>query len=425
MSGEAEMTVSEAIVPAAEEEQPAGQVAEPDVNLVAVFAKAKRLNGTWPLFARGLDPAVETAWLRSRYRMVAVCAARRSVHRGNIEAVLAGVGLLAMCFGGLAVLIGLFWTDWWDLVRMVVAIGLFIPVVVWGEKRRDGGRFLGGLTDALITAVAVGCFPAALYVRYADGPAWVVDLKQEWWMSAVQGIGTFAVTILIATLPVMAVNWLADRGGRTPPTEVLFEQLTMILTHLEPGRRGQLAPEARREILAALGKTASVLRTGMPAAALGGTQLTRAVVRARAVEASHAITDLQLWIALPSTTSHEDFRARICDLLRTVLTGEYDKLPVRETTPETVRRAWHARVLDGTRTLVIAALPLTALFITHRLGLTLPAPYDAGASIVASAWAIILVLGWLDPNFSTHLSAARDMTALNPFSRGSNNNQGG
>lgn len=96
---------------------------------------------------------------------------------------------------------------------MVVAIGLFIPVVVWGEKRRDGGRFLGGLTDALITAVAVGCFPAALYVRYADGPAWVVDLKQEWWMSAVQGIGTFAVTILIATLPVMAVNWLAGPWG--------------------------------------------------------------------------------------------------------------------------------------------------------------------------------------------------------------------
>ncbi|MDP4511743.1 hypothetical protein [Nonomuraea turcica] len=425
MSGEAEMTVSEAIVPAAEQERPAGQAAEPDVDLVPVFAKAKRLNATWPLFARGLDPAVETAWLRSRYRMVAVRAAARSVRRGYIESVPAWVSLLAMCFGGPAVLIGLFWTDWWGLVGMVIAIGLFIPVAMWGERRRVDGRFLGGLADTLITAVGVGCFPAAVYVRFADGPAWVVDLKQEWWMSAVQGIGTFTVTVLLAVLPVMVVKWLADRGGGTPPTEVLFEQLTMVLTHLEPGRRGQLAPEARREILAALGKTASVLRAGMPAAALGGTQLTRAVVRARAVEASHAITDLQLWIALPSTTSHEDFRARICDLLRTVLTGEYDRLPVRENTPETVRRAWHARVLDGTRTLVIAALPLTALFVTDRLGLALPAPYGAGAWIVASAWAVILALGWLDPNFSTHLSAARDLTALNQFSRGSSNNQGG
>ncbi|MGI5328414.1 hypothetical protein [Actinomadura nitritigenes] len=424
MSEQAGMTGGEAIVPAAEEEPPTGRAAEPNARLATVFAKAKRLDGTWPLFARGLDPAVETVWLRGRYRMVAVRAAQRSVRRENIEGNLALVWLLAMFFAGLSVLIGIFSPGWWGLVRAIVAIGLFIPVAVWGEKGRRGGRILGDLTDWLITVVAVGCFPVAMYVRYADGPTWVLDLKQESWMSAVQGIGTVSVTLLVAFLPLMTVGWLADRGGRTPPTEVLFEQLTMILTRLEPDRRGHLAPEARREILAALAKTASMLRGGIPAVGLGGTSLTRAVVRARAVEASHAITDLQLWIALPSTTSHEDFRARICDLLRTILTCEYDRLPVRENTPETVRRAWHARVLDAARTLVIAALPLTALFIAHRLGLTLPAPYDAGASITASAWAIILVLSWLDPNFSTHLSAARDLTTLT-FSRGSKTNQSG
>src|SRR5689334_18666796 len=105
MSGEAEMAeaAGQAGVPAAEEEQPAGQVAEPDSDLVATFAKAKRLNATWPMFARGLDPAVETAWLRSRYRTVAAHAAQRSVRLANIEGRLAGVGLLALCFGGIAV----------------------------------------------------------------------------------------------------------------------------------------------------------------------------------------------------------------------------------------------------------------------------------------------------------------------------------
>lgn len=413
-------------MPATGAERPAGPAAWPDsTGMAAVFAKAKPLDRTWPLFARGLDPSTETAWLRSRYRLVAVRAAQRSVRRENIEGGLAFVWFSASFLGGLAVLIGLFWTGWWDFVKTVVAIVLFVLVGTWSEKRNENGRFLGALTDTLITAVAIGCFPAALYVRYADGPAWVTDLKQESWLPAIQGIGTSTVTLLVAVLPIMAAGWLADRAGPTPPTEVLFEQLTKILTHLEPGRREQLTPQARREIMAALGKTASVLRGGMPAAALGGTQLTRAVVRARAVEASQAITDLQLWIALPSTTSHEDFRARICDLLCTVLTGEYDRLPVRENTPETVRRAWHARVLDGARTLIIAALPITVLYLAHRLGLTLPSPYGAGASIVASAWAIILVLGGLDPNFSTHLNATRDLTALNPFTRGPGNNQNG
>ncbi|MFB9207194.1 hypothetical protein ACFFV7_38810 [Nonomuraea spiralis] len=412
------MPVGEDVNPQAEKEKQ--QAAERDVRMAAVFAAAKRLDATWPLFARGLDPAAETAWLRTRYRTVAVRAAREAVRRDNIEGGLAAAGLLAAFVGVVVVWMKLFWTDWWDLFRAVVGTGLFVMLAIWAEEGRDNGRFLGGLTDALITAVGVGCLPVAVYVRYADAPAWVVDLKQQGWMTAVQGIGTSTVALLLAMLPVMAGKRLADRWGRTPPTEVLFELLTQILTRLEPGRRGQLAPEARREIIAALGRTASVLRTGMPAVALGGSSLTRAVVRARAVEASNAVTDLQLWIALPSTTSHEDFRARICGLLRTVLTGEYDRLPVRENTPEAIRRAWHARALDGARTLVIAALPVTALFVTYRLGLTLPAPYDTGASVATLTWAIIVVLGRLDPNFSPHLSAARDLTALIPFSRGSN-----
>ncbi|MFB9681089.1 hypothetical protein [Streptosporangium vulgare] len=237
--------------------------------MAVVFAKAKRLDGMWPLFARGLDPSMETAWLRSQYRMVAVHAAQRSLRRENIDGQVALVWFSVTFVGGLAVLIGLFWTGWWDFVRAVVATGLFVPVVMRGEKRRENGRVLGGLTDAPITAVAVGCFPAALHVRYADGPAWVADLKQESWMPAIQGIGTFTVTLLVAVMPIAVVGWLADRAGPAPPTEVLFEQLTMILSRLEPGRRGQPSPEARREILAALGKTASVLRGGMTAAALG------------------------------------------------------------------------------------------------------------------------------------------------------------
>ncbi|MER6812033.1 hypothetical protein ABT299_22425 [Spirillospora sp. NPDC000708] len=423
MSGEAGMGVSEGVVPATGGER-AARRAGPDLErMAAMFAKAKRLDSTWPLFARGLDPAVETEWLRSRYRLMAVQAAKRSVRRDNIDGNVAFVWFPATLVGALAVLIGIFQIGWWGFAEAVAAIGLFIPVAVWSERRRDNGRFLGGLIDALLTAVTVGFILLALYVRYADGPARVVDLKHAWWMPAIQGIGTATVALVVAVMPFMVNGWLADRAGPAPPTEALFEQLTTILTRLKPDRRGQLHPQAQREILTALGKTASVLRSGMPAAALGGTQLTRAVVRSRAVEASQAVTDLQLWIALPSATSHEDFRARICDLLRAVLTGEYDRLPVRENTPETVRRAWHARLLDGTRTLIIAALPITVLLLAQRLGLTLPSPYGAGATIAASAWAVIVVLGWLDPNFSTHLNATRDLTALNPFSRGPGNNQ--
>ncbi|WP_204287858.1 hypothetical protein [Microbispora amethystogenes] len=223
---------------------------------------------------------------------------------------------------------------------------------------------------------------------------------------------------------VNGVMWLWDRESPTFPSEPLFEHLATILTRMEPDHRGHLPPKARQEILLLLAKVAVLLRTGIPAAARGGTSLTRAVVRARTIEASKAVSDLQLWIALPSPTAYDDLRARIADLTRTILTGEYDRLPTRETTPEATRRTWHARALEAARTLIIALVPLAALLLVHRLGLTLPSPFDDGALIAALAWAVALLLGLLDPNFCGHLAAVRDPTSLNPFTRAAEKSPG-
>ncbi|GLW26394.1 hypothetical protein Mame01_64360 [Microbispora amethystogenes] len=397
----------------------AGSVADPVEDerpyLAEVFGLAKKLDGTWPLFARSLDPATDPARLRGRYRSAAVSTARWSIRRRNVDGYVSLLALLLMFAVACTVLVTIFSVDsWQELGSAVGGLVVFFGIVAWAENRRHRLLFRF-LINPLVNVVGFGCFPVALYGRYASGPASAIDLAGRWWMPIVQSIGVFCVGLILAWAPVQGAMRLWDRESPTFPAEPLFEHLTTILARTEPDRRGQLPPKARQEILTLLAKVAVLLRAGIPAAARGGTSLTRAVVRARAIEASKAVADLQLWIALPSPTSHDDFRTRIAELTRTILLGEYDRLPIRETTPEATRRTWHARVVETTRTLIIALVPLAVLLVVHRLGLTLPSPFDDGALIAALAWAVVLLLGLLDPNFPTHLAAVRDLTSLNPF----------
>ncbi|MFF5211008.1 hypothetical protein [Streptosporangium sp. NPDC000396] len=417
----------EAVPPVVEPVAPATAVGPPENEspyLVEVFGLAKQLDGTWPLFVRSLDPATDPARLRGRFRSAAVSAARWSVRRRHLEGNLTLLALLAMLAVAFTVLVAAFSiTSWQEITLAVMGLGVFMPISVWAENRRHRPLFRL-LIDPLISVVGLGCFPAALYIRYAGGPAWAVDLAGQWWMPILQSIGTVSVTLVLAWISVRAAMWLWDRESRNPPTEPLFEQLTAILARTEPDRRGHLPPKARQEILTLLAKVAFLLRAGIPAAARGGTPLTRAVVRARAIEASRAVIDLQLWIALPSPTTYDDFRTRIADLTCTILTGEYDRLPTRDATPEVTRRTWHARALEAVRTLIVALIPLVSLLIADRLGLTLPSPLDDGALIATLAWAIVLLLSLLDPNFPTHLAAVRDLTTLAPFTRAAEKNPG-
>ncbi|YCK39633.1 hypothetical protein ACNF49_37930 [Actinomadura sp. ATCC 39365] len=408
----------EAVPPVAEPVAPArtgGLLEKPE--LAEMFALAKKLDGTWPVFARSLGPGDDPVLLRSRYRAVAASTARWSVRRRHVEDNVSGWILLPMLGAAVVFVVSVFSvTSVQKIFLAVLGLAVYIPIAVWIENRRHRPLFRYVL-DPLITVVGVACFPAALYLRQATGPAWAVDLANREWMPIPQSIGAACCALLVGMIPVKVVMWQWDRESRTPPTEPLFEQLAAILARAEPGRRGQLPPEARREILGLLGKVAFLLRVCIPTVARGGTPLTRAVVRARTVEASRAVIDLQLWVALPSPTAYDDLRTRVAELTRTVITGEYDRLPTRDTTPEDTRRTWHARVLETVRTLVIALLPVAGLVTADRLGLRLPSPFDDGAMIAVVAWAVVLLLGLLDPNFASHLAAARDLTTLSPFNR--------
>ncbi|MFF4189963.1 hypothetical protein [Nonomuraea sp. NPDC001831] len=408
----------EAVPPVAAPVPPArtgGLLEKPE--LAEMFALAKKLNGTWPVFARSLDPGDDPALLRSRYRAVAASTARWSVRRRHVEDNVSAWILLPMLGVAAVVLVSEFSVNSVQKVFLAVAgLTVFIWIAVWIENRRHRPLFRY-LLDPLASVLGVGCFPAVLYLRHTAGPAWAVELAGRGWLPIPQSIGTVSCALVLGMIPVKVVMWQWDRESRTPPTEPLFEQLAAVLARAEPDRRGQLAPGARREILALLGRVAFLLRVGIPTVARGGTPLTRAVVRARAVEAAKAVIDLQLWVALPSPTAYDDLRTRVAELTRTVITGEYDRLPTRDTTPEETRRSWHARVLETVRTLVIALLPVAGLVTADRLGLRLPAPFDDGAMIAVVAWAVVLLLGLLDPNFASHLAAARDLTTLPTFNR--------
>ncbi|WP_433513603.1 hypothetical protein ACQP2T_60290 [Nonomuraea sp. CA-143628] len=391
--------------------------------LAEMFGLAKQLDGTWPLFARSLNPATDPAHLRGRFRAAAASTARWSARRSYFEGNLTLLAVLLVLAAAFTVLVAVFSINsWQEFILAVVGTAVFLTIAGWVEMRRHHPLFR--FIDTLFGVVGLGLFPATLYIRYASGPAWAVDLADRWWMPILQGIGTACAALVLMWILINAAMWLWDRESHISLTEPLFEQLTAILSRTELDRRGHLPPKARQEIHTLLAKVAFLLRAGIPTVARSGTPLTRAVVRTRAIEASQAVIDLQLWIALPSMTTYDDFRRRIADLTCIILTGEYDRLPIRKTTPEATRRTWHVRIMDAARTLIIALVPLAGLLITDRLGFTLPSPLDGAALIAALAWAIVLFLSLLDPLFPAHLAAVRDLITLVPFTRATGNNPG-
>ncbi|GAA4212959.1 hypothetical protein [Microbispora amethystogenes] len=172
----------EAVSPVAESDAPA-TTADPGedekLKLAEMLGLAKKLDGTWPIFARSLDPATDPARLRGRYRAVAASTARWSIRRRYAEGNVALYALLLMIVTACAVLVAVFSVDsWQELRRAVGSLVIFFVIAWWSENRRH--RQLSRLlVDPLVNVVGFGCFPVALYVRYASGPAWAVDLAGE------------------------------------------------------------------------------------------------------------------------------------------------------------------------------------------------------------------------------------------------------
>jgi hypothetical protein len=126
-------------------------------------------------------------------------------------------------------------------------------------------------------------------------------------------------------------------------------------------------------------------------------------------ELAFALRRLKRWVATPrlDTAEHLITRLRV-DLVHAAAGawGHFERV-AEEPLPEPARaQTWRAGAVGAVRTIVIASLPLAAVWGAGTYGLG--EPLRTQLTVSAGAWAVLTILLYLDPNSSRQLAALRD-----------------
>ncbi|MFD1050830.1 hypothetical protein ACFQ1S_37515, partial [Kibdelosporangium lantanae] len=130
-------------------------------------------------------------------------------------------------------------------------------------------------------------------------------------------------------------------------------------------------------------------------------------------QAADAVRATTLWIALPNSGTYADLQRLLFQLMRSLLTGAYDNLPLAPPVPAVVRRRV---VLSVVRSAVIGLVPGAVLLVVHFFGVNLAALIgDSGvatAKTLAVVWAAVTVLLLIEPNLKERLDAVKSVKGL-------------
>jgi hypothetical protein len=126
-------------------------------------------------------------------------------------------------------------------------------------------------------------------------------------------------------------------------------------------------------------------------------------------ELAFALRRLKRWVATPRLDTAEHLITRLgVDLVHAAAGawGHFERV-AEEPLPEPARaQTWRAGAVGAVRTIVIASLPLAAVWGAGTYGLG--EPLRTQLIVSAGAWAVLTILLYLDPNSSRQLAALRD-----------------
>ena len=126
-------------------------------------------------------------------------------------------------------------------------------------------------------------------------------------------------------------------------------------------------------------------------------------------EIAFAVRKLKRWVATPFVDTAEHLVARLrADLLHAAAGawGHFERCPEEPAPPVPAVSRVRQLVAGGARTVVIAALPLVAVWVAGAYGLS--EPLRTQLIVSAGAWAVLTILLYVDPGSARQLAALRD-----------------
>src|SRR5262249_55008445 len=143
-----------------------------------------------------------------------------------------------------------------------------------------------------------------------------------------------------------------------------------------------------------LERVAGSLQRDFPSLLSAGNSYLEAQLHERFLEASTAIRNLELKLALSDESTPVQVRGELKDFLYAIIAGDYGLLPGASPLPSLSRKR---KIINICRDIAIAVIPLTVIILVRYLGLKFSTGLEDWVTIVGLIWAIVTIVSLLDP----------------------------
>lgn len=136
-------------------------------------------------------------------------------------------------------------------------------------------------------------------------------------------------------------------------------------------------------------------------------------VRGRLNSAATSIRSLKLRAAFPDEDAKRDVAWEIALIIGALGTGLYGYLPSEPVLAEAITvKGRVKRLLKGLRHLIAGILPLAALLVLSQTNIPLPGELRWAWSLAAVAWALVVVLALIDPQYRDRMTATSELLSM-------------
>lgn len=300
---------------------------------------------------------------------------------------------------------------------LLVFAALYVPVVRLSLSSLSIGWGKSGSLNRVFWMF--GVWPAA----FVGGFAW---LRHRMFERPHSSFATHCAVGLIASLMAVAIMWVAVavaaaagralvlyvefRKKRNCPVAMVVDSLLLTLHALDKRKFKDLAKATTKaELIPRIEDVAaSVERVprGMPS----GDAATESWLKDEMTQIAGGVRSLKKWVLTPKADTHSQLYDRLVDLLRMVVTGNWDSMP-RGTPGKVARpRRWVRRVFEILSAVMISSLAiLTALVVPHSPLSELLSP--GNLLIGGGIWVLLVVLAVLDPEKIRNLREILQLSA--------------
>ncbi len=196
------------------------------------------------------------------------------------------------------------------------------------------------------------------------------------------------------------------------PIVLLIDDLISILISIEDDHAGWVSLESKQRQLLWLEEAAKCIQDYLPRRLRCGDIVTDAWQKETTKQFAAALREKKRWLLTPKRDTYEYFVRSIAFTLICISDGNWDSLERREPEKPSFSQVWQSRIFVLLRAFCVALLPVVGFWVIQWTPLALKGTAHDAVAVGVFIWASLTFIALLDANFSTKISAIKDITSL-------------